>query len=133
MMTLALASALGLLISLYFTLVTYGWMRPDPRWLPAFCRMEENSCRRIVDTRQARVFGIPNSLLGIFYYAFLLGAVVRGFQEPSLWAFRTASAVTVGLGAYLTYALLFRLRIPCPLCLTSHGLNLLIFALLWTL
>ena len=41
-----------------------------------------------------------------------------------------ASFVTVGLGLYLSYSLLFITRVRCPLCFTSHGLNAAIFVLL---
>ena len=45
-------------------------------------------------------------------------------------AYLAASAMSVGIGVYLSYALVFTLRVPCPLCFTSHGINLAIFGIL---
>ena len=133
-MTLALVAlaAIGLLIASYFTAVAYGWMRAEARWIPRFCRLGEATCASIVFTPQARVFGVPNSLLGQVYYASLLAGVPAGaLDEPWLrGAWLAASLATVGLGAYLTWSLVFVTRVACGLCFTSHGINAVIFVLL---
>ena len=127
-----LLAALGLTIASYFTAVAYRWTTPDARWIPAFCRLEERTCASVVFTPSARVFGPPNSLLGqMFYAALLAGAASGRLDDPQLWwLYLGASLVTVGLGAYLSYALLFVLRVPCPLCFASHGINTVICGLL---
>ncbi len=133
-MTLAigLLAAGGLVIASYFTAVAYRWTRPDARWIPAFCRMEERTCASVVFTPSARVFGPPNSLLGqVFYAALLAGAVSGSLTHPRLWPlYLAAGLVSVGLGVYLSHALLFVLRVPCPLCFASHGINAVICLLL---
>jgi uncharacterized membrane protein len=126
-------SVVGLLISSYFTAVTYGWIRPDVRWVPSFCRMDEQTCASIVFTPQARVFFVPNSLLSQPYYlGILLGVVFEwiGGPAPPPVSYVVASALTVSFGVYLSYALLFVNRVACPLCFTSHGINLVIFVIL---
>ena len=60
-------SIVGFLISSYFTAIAYRWIRPDERWIPASCRMGEQTCASIVFTPRARVFGLPNSVLGQVY------------------------------------------------------------------
>ena len=133
-MTLAIAAlaALGLAIASYFTAVAWRWMAPDARWIPSFCQLEERTCASIIFTPDARVFGPPNSLLGQAYYAALLaGAALGGFADPGPWRlYVAASLVTVGLAVYLSHALLFVLRVPCPLCFVSHGINAVICGLL---
>ena len=133
-MTLAigLLAAGGLVIASYFTAVAYRWTRPDARWIPAFCRMEERTCASVVFTPSARVFGPPNSLLGqVFYAALLAGAVSGSLTHPRLWPlYLGASLVSAGLGVYLSHALLFVVRVPCPLCFASHGINAVICLLL---
>ncbi len=124
--------AVGFAIALYFTLVTYRWMRPDPRWLPRGCRMGEASCARVVDAPQARVLVVPNSVLGLAWYAGAIGgAVARAATGswPACTAFLAAGSIAVALGAYLAWALLVRLRAPCPLCFAGHGVNVAIVAL----
>ena len=130
---LALLSATGLLIATYFTAVAYHWVRADVRWVPAFCRMDEQSCAAIVFTPQARLSGLPNSVLGqAFYIAVLLGVQFGWVHAPDLLriGYLVASAITVCVGAYLSYSLLFTLRVSCPLCVASHGINLVIFGIL---
>ena len=127
-------SLIGFLISSYFTAVSYRWIRPDEKWIPAFCRLGERTCATIVFTPRARVFGLPNSVLGqVFYAALVIGALTGRFEGGPLTLYLLASLVTVVLGAYLTYSLLFLTRVPCKLCFTSHFINLVIFIMLLTL
>jgi uncharacterized membrane protein len=46
------------------------------------------------------------------------------------WVLAALSAVPVGLGCYLVYALRWILRIDCPLCFIAHAINLALFVLL---
>ena len=129
---IGLLAALSFLISSYFTAVAYRWIQPDANWIPSFCRMGEQTCASIVFTPRARVFGLPNSLLGQVFYCALMTAVVGDFlfTKPFAYLFLLSSLVTVLLGMYLSYSLLFLTRVPCKLCFTSHAINLLIFVLL---
>lgn len=129
---IGLLAAVGLAIASYFTAVAWRWTKPDVRWIPSFCRLEERTCASVVFTPSARVFGPPNSLLGqVFYAALLAGAAFGRLTDPQLFPlYLGASLVTVGLGIYLSYALLFVLRVPCPLCFASHGINAVICGLL---
>ncbi len=131
-LAIGLLAAVGATIASYFTAVAFRWTKPDVRWIPAFCRLEERTCATVVFTPSARVFGPPNSLLGqAFYAALLAGAAAGWLTDPRFWPlYLAASLVTVGLGAYLSYALLFVLRVPCPLCFASHGINAVICGLL---
>ena len=125
-------ATVGFCIATYFTAVAYRWMRPDTRWIPAFCRMGEQTCASIVFTPRARVFGLPNSVLGqAFYLALLAGTPLGLLDRPAPFAlYLGASLLTVGLAVFLTYSLLFITRVPCVLCFTSHGINAVIFLLL---
>lgn len=125
-------AGLGFLNASYFTAIAYRWIQPDARWIPSFCRMGERTCSSVVFTPSARVFGPPNSLLGQLYYAALGVALASGRLTSSvLDAFVAVAAVTVLLAAYLTYSLLVVLRVPCPLCFTAHGINVVLLGLLW--
>ena len=91
-------SVIGLLISTYFTAVAYRWVRPDVRWVPSFCRMDEQTCASIVFTPQARLFVLPNSVLGQLYYLAILLGVVFGWIDgpgPLPVSYVVASALTV--------------------------------------
>ncbi len=122
----------GLLISLYVTLVTYRIMLPDARWVPRFCRMGEDTCRSVLDHPDSRVAGIPNSVPGLVYYCVVCIAAVAGFPAPLRLPLLVSAWAAVALGLYLTYSLIFRVRVACRLCLASHAVNLAL-ALLLTL
>ncbi len=133
----------GLADALYFTFAYYGRVR-KARWVPEIlCAREGSSCVTVLQTPYARVFGVPNSLLGIFYYLLLVGwavwarrlRVLRGGDimevlPPSWMVLVVVSAVTVGLGSYLIYALRRKLHTDCPLCYTAHAINTALFVLL---
>lgn len=131
-----LLSLAGLIDALYFTFAYYGRVR-KARWVPEIlCAREGSSCVTVVQTPFARVFGVPNSLLGTFYYLFLMTwAVARGALAFSWlpWLLTAASVVTVILGFYLIYALRRKLHVDCPLCYTAHAINVALLILLISL
>ena len=129
-------SLAGLLNALYFTLAFYGRVR-KARWVPlALCAREGSNCVAVVRTFYARVFGLPNSLVGIAYYLGLIGWVLAGGGQASppagtavwlhgmWWLLVAASGVAVVLGFYLIHALGRILRVHCPLCYAAHTINL---------
>jgi uncharacterized membrane protein len=127
-------SLIGFLISLYFTLVYYQRIPANYYLVPRICRMKESTCQTVLSTRDARVFGIPNSALGVLYYGIVfLIALVGGWDVGSLVhrLFLWISILVLLLSVYLSYSLLFRIKIVCPLCFVSHGINVLIALLLF--
>ncbi len=112
----------GMFISAYFTLVYYRILPPDDRRIPSFCRMKETTCRKILETREAKVLGFPNSVVGLLYYALILILPTPQFET----FFLVTSIFAVGLGMYLTHLLLMRLKLHCALCYTAHLINLVI-------
>jgi uncharacterized membrane protein len=125
-------SVISFLIATYFTAVSFRWIDPEAAWIPSFCRMGERTCASIVFTPRARVLRIPNSVLGQIFYLILVAGILGDFIFSSLlfYFYLAGSLLTVLLGIYLTYSLLFLTRVPCKLCFTSHGINLAIFILL---
>ncbi|MEK9138994.1 MAG: vitamin K epoxide reductase family protein, partial [Bacteroidota bacterium] len=82
--------------------------------------------RHVIHHPDARVFGIPNSLLGVGYYLMAL-SVSDGLDFPiALLFLKFASWAAVLLAVYLVYSLFVRVKTRCPLCLLSHGINLVI-------
>ena len=139
---IVLLSLGGLADALYFTFAYYGRIR-KARWVPEIlCAREGSSCVTVVRTPYARVFGVPNSVLGIVYYVLLLlwigfvpryliisGHVFRPFEALGLLLLG-ASLCTVVLGFYLIYALRRILYTHCLLCYTAHAINIALFVLL---
>jgi uncharacterized membrane protein len=136
-------SLAGLADALYFTFAYYGRVH-NSRWVPqVLCAREGSSCVAVVRTPYGSVFGVPNSMLGILYYALLLiwamagQSTALGFRLGMVYYSVTfsglliaASVVTVALGFYLIYALRRILHIDCPFCYAAHGINLALLVLL---
>ena len=132
MTTLALLilAAVGLAISAFFTLITYGVVSPGGRRVRQFCRMDRDTCITILGHPDARIFGVPNSLIGVLFYILVMASAAAGMGNALWLVALIASWIAVGLGVYLVHSLLFKLRIPCVLCYTAHGLNLIIALLM---
>src|SRR5437870_8366808 len=76
-------SLIGLWNAFYFTFAYYGRVK-KARWVPAaLCARERSNCVTVVQTPYARVFGVPNSLLGIIYYLLM---IVSAFKSWSIHA-----------------------------------------------
>src|SRR5262245_38259201 len=107
--TVAALAIAGLYISLYFTLVYYGILRAENSFVPAFCSLKEETCRSVLNTRFARVFGVPNSLLGVIYYVAILVLLFAQllFVPLFLNSLLVAAWLAVALGIYLAYSLFF--------------------------
>ena len=127
--------AVGVLISLYFTGVAFRWISPDSRWIPVTCRMEEETCAAIVFTPSASVLGPPNSLLGLVFYFLLGSAAATCSLSVSLvrLASLCGSGVALLFSLYLSYSLLFVVRVNCVLCFAAHTINFILFVVLITL
>ncbi len=125
----AILCIIGLWISVYFTGVSYRWFSPDVKWVPKVCQLKESSCQLVVHTPRAKLFGIPNSVFGIGVYSYLL-LFFLGVNLP-WWIGFVATAMAVIRSVYLAYSLIFVTRILCPLCFTSHLINLILFIVLW--
>jgi uncharacterized membrane protein len=137
-------AAVGLYIAAYFTFVYYGVLESNTLLMPKVCRLEKGTCETVLSTRFARVFGVPNSLLGVVYYAAVIVILSTGWMNRAGelsgtglgLGFDLSIAVvvvawfTVLLGTFLAYSLFFVIKIPCPLCLTAHGINLALAVLL---
>ena len=125
----SILSVVGLWISIYFTAVSCHWISPDVKWVPRFCQLKEAACQLVLETPRAKLFGIPNSVYGIGLYTYLL---LFFLGVPLPWAFGfLATGLATLRSIYLAYSLLFVTRIPCPLCFTSHAINLFLFIYLW--
>ncbi|MEX1139849.1 MAG: vitamin K epoxide reductase family protein [Bacteroidota bacterium] len=124
-------STIGLFISIYFALVYRNIIRPDTTWIPTFCRIDEQSCGSILRTPEAKIIRIPNFYLGIGYYvALIVLSFFPSIMQDFLFELRMLSGFTVFVGIVLTYSLIWRIKISCVLCFTSHAINLILFLVL---
>jgi uncharacterized membrane protein len=67
----------------------------------------------------------------VYYGAVVLAAVTRLIRRPIVLGALTGSAiVSVATSMYLLWALFFRLRVWCPICLKGHAVNVVLLGLL---
>ena len=127
-MTAALAIGLvvltvpALLINIYFTLLILRrapGLRQRLGSMFTACGADTSSCAIVVQTPYARLFGgAPNVYVGIVWNVALLGLAVTWIASGRVsapWPYLVVAAATVVVGVYLVYALIARLRQPCPL------------------
>lgn len=115
---------IGLMVSLYFTLAYYGRVRSD-KMIPAVTT--GGTCRSILDTPYARVLGLPNSVFGLAYYiAVIVAASCRLVRDEwiGLTLLAVVSVFAAVFSVYLAWALLFRVRVLCPLCVLAQVVNI---------
>src|SRR5215471_13454294 len=91
----AVLALAGLADAFYFTFAYYGRIK-KARWVPEIlCAREGSNCVTVVHTPYARVFGVPNSLLGVLYYLLLILWAVGAPHAPAVgWVLIAASAGT---------------------------------------
>jgi uncharacterized membrane protein len=112
---LLVLAVVGLANAVYFALIYYRLVKPDSTMMPPFCRLGEETCEAVVFTRYGRLLHVPNSLLGIFFYLLLVGVALSKLMtgRTALLNYAlAASAVSVVIGVYLTWALLIKLKAP---------------------
>ena len=89
----------------------------------------------VLGTPRAKLWGLPNSVFGLALYLYLIGWVYvlhAKVQPPNELVFSPwAALVFLGLASarsvYLAHSLIFVTKIPCPLCFTTHVINLILF------
>jgi uncharacterized membrane protein len=130
-LVIGILSVAGLLISAYFAAIYYKVVPAIDRYVPNFCRVEPATCATVLKAPEARLFGVPNFDLGMLYYTSLLASAALSvlWRQLHLMLF-LGSIVTVVAGLYLSYVLVFRLRVRCTLCFLSHAVNFLVFLIL---
>lgn len=103
----------------------YGRYKSLPAFLtgPAICRLEYNGCGILFRTRTAALLGVPNSLLGLFFYGFIAAGLTMQWPSGLLLSAATGA---LAMSSYLAL-LLMRDRLECRICWTGHAAN----GLLW--
>lgn len=106
----------------------YGRYRTLPGWLtgPNVCRLEEGGCGVLFRTREAALLGVPNSLLGAFYYPLLAFGIHALWPTFLLFA---AASFAFGMTVWLGWFLLSR-KLECRVCWTGHFTNAFVWLVL---
>jgi len=128
--TIIILAGIGAAISAYFAALGLGLVNPQDRRVPRLCRVQEQDCTRLLGSSDARVFGIPNALVGLLYYVALLTVgAQRDALHDLIGFFVLPGLLAVVLGVYLTARLLIVHRVRCLLCLATHCINFILLVI----
>jgi uncharacterized membrane protein len=124
----AAASVAGLLMMAYLAHVHFA-----PLGTASFCEFGTGfSCEVVNKSPFAEILGVPISVMGLGYFALMLGVAAFGWQRRQ--ARQAAFLMTVGslaFGLYLTGVELFVLGTICVFCELSKLVMILLGAALW--
>jgi uncharacterized membrane protein len=130
--TVILVTALaGLANSAVFSAMMYGWLAVESPLVTRVCRLDAEDCRKVISSPRARLFGVPNSVLGMLWYvlaALASGSALATGSLPLRPALIAISFLTVLVGIFLIWSLRVRLKVHCWFCYAGHAVNFIIFA-----
>ncbi len=99
------------------------------------CGGQDSQCSLVSRDRAARLlWGLPNTGLGAAYYLSvgLLNLLIAShYPALSVTIGRTISLIALAISLFLALYLILKLKIPCPICMVGHGINLLIALVYW--
>lgn len=127
-----LLGLVGLVNSLYLTLVSYEVVKKKPSSTPGLCTPEEESCDEVSTKPESLVLGIPNSVFGMAYYVIISTAAIVRLVTGTWQLMPLLTLVAVGaviFSLYLAWMLIFRLRVFCRLCFLAHAINITLAAI----
>ncbi len=116
-------SGIGVLLSLYALSVKYHLSKKKN--YHAICDISDKvSCTKAMGSRYGTLFIIPNSAFGVLFYLTVM--LLGYFDEMNavLWL----SVLAVVASVYLAYVSFFKLKIVCPVCVGTYGVNILLLA-----
>ena len=126
---LLILSALGFLISYYI------WYKYNFKKEKLVCIIG-NGCGKVIDSKYGKIFGISQSVMGIFYFGFIFIAGLMYFFFPEFFTLDyiiLGKIIFTGIGAlfsiYSIFLQLFILKELCEYCLSLSALGLAIFVI----
>lgn len=129
--TLLVFGVLGLLASFLLSVERIEQLvNPDSQ---LFCDVSAIfNCSTVMQTWQAKVFGFPNSFIGLMAYPVVITLAVAGLANVRFprW-FMVLAQIFFGLGLLFAYWLFFQsmyvIQVLCPLCLVVTASTTLLF------
>ncbi len=113
-------SIIGLLISIYL-------FYSDIKQKEPVCLIN-SGCDFVLRSEYSRIFGVPLSLIGIFYFSTIL--ILVSFQKLALFL-KTISFLGFLFALYLIYLQAFVIKNFCQYCLIVDSSAIFIFILSW--
>ncbi|MCF7846097.1 MAG: hypothetical protein K9L85_02565 [Candidatus Peribacteraceae bacterium] len=117
-------TGIGIILSLY-TLYLH-WQAHRQTNYKAVCDLSDRmSCMKSIRSDEGKIFGIPNGVYGIGFYAAIYAATFPQFQNYLFML------VVLGFFAslYFAYQLYFKVKTLCVVCTSIYLVNILLLVL----
>jgi uncharacterized membrane protein len=131
-LTMLIAGILGFAASFILTIDKFKVLK-DSGFTPS-CNINATlNCKSVMLSKQAEVFGFPNSLIGIGTFAMMLViavAILMGIRFPKLfWQLVLAgTALAVLFCHWLAFQTTFEIGALCPYCMVAWFATLLVLS-----
>ncbi|MFH0776643.1 MAG: vitamin K epoxide reductase family protein [Patescibacteria group bacterium] len=126
MIFIQILAGLGLLLSLY-TLYLH-WQSKRAENYKAACDLSDRmSCMKSIRSAEGKMFGLPNGVYGIGFYAAIGVATLSEFQNY-LWPL---AIIGMLFSVYFGYQLYFKVKTFCVVCTSIYLINLLLLIFAW--
>ncbi len=113
--------------------LTYSHYKAHP--INCFTKVEQvNSCQLVADSIYSTVLGVPVSLLGIFFYLFIISVGLISFNKDFYFLLNLLlpfSALAVLFGLRLTYLQVYIIGYLCYYCILSAILSCVLLGISW--
>ncbi len=124
---LIVLTILGIVNASYLVFSSY-------RKKPLICLIN-HQCNEVVKSKWSKIFHVPNDLLGLLFYIFLLSGIfitiiTQKYIEIISLVILIATSLALLFSIYLTVIQLFFLRKRCFYCFISALINLFIFLII---
>lgn len=120
-------AVIGIALSLYAYYLDYK-TQLNPTYTAACDINDKMSCTKVIRSPYSRTFGIPNSILGLGYYAAVIGLVLT--NQPQLLGYLVVGGLLAT--AYFAYLLYVKIKTICLVCTGTYMVNILLFLFVFT-
>ena len=124
---LLIFSAVGFLVS------SYVWYKHSFKKEKLVCTIG-NDCAKVINSKYGKVFGIPYSIMGIFYFGFIFIVGLMYFFFPEfltlnyvVWGKIIITGIAALFSIYSIFLQFFILKELCEYCLSLSALGIALF------
>jgi len=120
MSAIIIISIIGVLLSIY-AYHTEIKIRANKKYKPV-CDISKNiSCTKAFQSKYGKLFGVPNSLLGIFFYILII--LLSFFSLKIVFYLAILSVLGSTVLSYFSY---YKLKTFCVVCTSIYIVNILL-------
>jgi vitamin-K-epoxide reductase (warfarin-sensitive) len=111
----------GFLISLYAFYIEKK-MTKNPEYKPVCDLSDKVSCSKPIKSPYGKFFPVPNSIIGMIFYALMFLIALFGCQTLVFYGAVAACLVSI----FLAYILLVKIKSYCLICFSMYVVNILL-------